>query len=266
MKKLTVAVAMLAIANSSFAADAPPSPHQFSGTATVVSDYIFRGLTQTWGGPAVQGSLDYAHASGAWASLWASNVSKKVVAGSNAEIDLALGYKGGAGDAWSYGAGLITIYYPGGNWNKMSWGPQPDQKYDFTEVNAFAGYRWVSVKYSRTIDDLLGFNEKTGFNGSTRGSTYTELNADVPLMETGLVLGLHLGRQDIKANAGNINADFTDYRVSLGKTFEGGWTGALQLTENRNKAFYNGTRSNRNENAARDMGRRRLAVSLTKAF
>ena len=266
MKKITLAASLFAIASTVFADDAANSPHQFSGTATVVSDYIFRGLTQTWGRPALQGSVDYAHASGVWASLWASTVSKKIVAGSNAEVDLALGYKGTAGEGWSHGAGLITVYYPGGNWNKMTWGPRPDQKYDFTEANVFVGYKWVSVKYSRTLDDLLGFNAKTGFSGSTKGSTYTEINADLPFMETGLVLGLHLGHQNIKGNAGGINPDFNDYRVSLGKTFAGSWTGSLQLTGNNNTAFYNATRSNLDEREARNIGKRRLAVSLSHMF
>lgn len=268
MKHFALAAALCTLAGGAYAEEptaAPSSPHQISGTATLVSDYIFRGLTQTWGGPAVQGSIDYVHTSGFWASVWASNISRTVVAGSNAEIDLSFGYKGATGD-WNYGAGLISVYYPGGNWNKMTWGTRPDQTYNFTEANVSAGYKWIGVKYSRTLNDLLGFNAKTGFSGGTRGSSYIEVNADVPLMETGLVLGLHAAHQDIKATAGGIDPDFNDYRVALTKTFDGGWMGSVQLTKNTNTAFYNGTRSNLNENDQRDIGRRRLVVSVTKLF
>lgn len=148
----------------------------------------------------------------------------------------------------------------------MTWGARPDQKYDFAEANVFVGYKWASVKYSQTLNDLLGFNEKTGFDGSTKGSTFTEINADIPLMETGFVLGLHAGHQRVKATAGGIGAGFNEYRIALSKTFDGGWMGAVQLTENTNTAFYNGTRSNLNENDLRDTGKRRLAVSVTKLF
>lgn len=269
MQKLLLATSLSIVAASALAQEAPASPHQFSGTATVVSDYIFRGLTQTWGQPAVQGSIDYAHSSGLYASLWASTISKKVIAGSNVEIDLALGYKGAINEDWSYGAGLLSIYYPGGNWNEVRHTPVPSQKYDFTEANAFIAYKWVNVKYSQTLNDLLGFNQKTGFTSGTAGSNYLEINADIPLMDTGVVLGLHAGRQDIKAkyNPGApIDPDFTDYRISLTKPFADGWVGALQVTENTNTAFFNGTLSNLDATDRRDVGKRRFVVSLTKLF
>ncbi|MCK7581618.1 MAG: TorF family putative porin [Chromatiales bacterium] len=39
-------------------------PHTVSANIGVVSNYVWRGLTQTDGGPAIQGGLDYEHASG----------------------------------------------------------------------------------------------------------------------------------------------------------------------------------------------------------
>jgi uncharacterized protein (TIGR02001 family) len=242
-------------------------PHQFSGTATLVSDYIFRGLTQTWGKPALQGSIDYAHSSGAYASLWASSISNKVVAGAHTEIDLAVGYKGAFDHDWTYSGGVLSIFYPGGNYNKIAYAALPGQKYDFTELNASLGYRWVSVKYSYSINDLLGFNEKTGFTGGTRGSGYVELNADLPLMESGYVLSLHAGHQDIRARyADGRNPDFTDYRIALGRQFESGWAGAVQVTQNANSSFFDNTPSNYNLKDMRDVGKRRFAISVTRLF
>lgn len=270
MKKHIIAAALSLIGSGAFAEETPATPHQLSGTATVVSDYIFRGLTQTWGQPAVQGSIDYAHSSGLYASVWASTISKKVIAGSNAEIDLALGYKGAVNEDWTYGAGLLHIYYPGGNWSKVTHTPIASQKYDFTEAQVFAGYKWVNVKYSQALNDILGFNEKTGFTGSTKGASYTEINADIPLMDSGVVLGLHAGRQDFKAlyngQSGIVNPNFTDYRISLSKPLADGWLGAIQVTENMNTPFFNGTPSNYSLTDTRDVGKRRYVVSLTKLF
>lgn len=268
MKKSIFTASMLSMClTSAFADEAQVSPHQFSGTATLVSDYIFRGLTQTWGEPALQGSIDYAHSSGAYASLWASTLSKKVVAGAHTEIDLAVGYKGALGQDWSYSAGLLSVFYPGGNYNKIAYATLPGQKYDFTEVNASLGYKWLSAKYSYAVNDLLGFNEKTGFTGGTTGSGYLELNADVPLMETGYVLGLHAGHQDIKAvYADGRNPDFTDYRISLSRQFEGDWAGAVQVTQNTNTRFFDATPSNYDLNDVRNVGKRRFALSVTKLF
>jgi uncharacterized protein (TIGR02001 family) len=266
MKNSILAAVLLISASAAVAQETKESDHQFTGTATVVSDYIFRGTTQTWHRPALQGSLDYAHASGLFATLWASTVSEKVVAGARSEFDLVLGYKGALTEDVSYGGGLATVYYPGGNWNKMKWGPQPDQRYDFTEANVFVGYRWLSAKYSRSLTDLLGFNEKTGFSASTKGSTYVELNAEIPLSDTGFTLGLHAGREDFKATMGGLDPDFNDYRISLSKTFAGGWMGSVQVSENTNKGFFDAAVSNENGADIRDVGKRRVVVSLTRMF
>jgi uncharacterized protein (TIGR02001 family) len=42
----------------------PRSPHTFTGNVGIVSDYLFRGISQTRGKPALQGGFDYAHSSG----------------------------------------------------------------------------------------------------------------------------------------------------------------------------------------------------------
>src|SRR5450759_2873562 len=56
-------------------AAAPASPQTFTGNVGLVSQYIFRGLSQTNGSPALQGGLDYAHSSGFYAGTWLSNIS-----------------------------------------------------------------------------------------------------------------------------------------------------------------------------------------------
>jgi hypothetical protein len=63
----------------------------FSGTVTVTSDYVFRGLSQTDEGVALQGELRYDHASGFYAGLWASNVDFGPSL-SGTEVDTFIGY------------------------------------------------------------------------------------------------------------------------------------------------------------------------------
>ena len=53
----------------------------------VTSDYVWRGKTQTAHASAVQGGMDYDHASGLSAGIWASNV-----ADNNAEVDFYSSY------------------------------------------------------------------------------------------------------------------------------------------------------------------------------
>ena len=77
---------------------------QYSASLTLTSDYVWRGVSQTLGDPAVQGSFDYEHNSGLYAGVWASNVDffdpsapgASVADDDNAdlELDLWLGYAG----------------------------------------------------------------------------------------------------------------------------------------------------------------------------
>ena len=62
------------------AATPPPPEHVFTTNAAFVSNYIFRGLTQTFGKPAVQQDST-AHSSGAYAGVWGSNISSQQYAG-----------------------------------------------------------------------------------------------------------------------------------------------------------------------------------------
>ena len=84
MRKLLLASAVLAAFSlpltasaqtAPAAAAAPASAHTFTGNAGLVSQYIFRGLSQTNGDPAIQGGADYSHASGFYAGTWLSNIS-----------------------------------------------------------------------------------------------------------------------------------------------------------------------------------------------
>jgi uncharacterized protein (TIGR02001 family) len=56
-------IGALALPGAVLAADpAPPaSPHTFTSNVGFVSDYSFRGISQTMGEPAVQGGFDYSH-------------------------------------------------------------------------------------------------------------------------------------------------------------------------------------------------------------
>ena len=97
------------------AADAAPaSPLSFN--VGVVSDYIFRGISQTHGDPAIQGGIDYAFPSGFYVGTWASSISwvKDYTNKGDVELDIYGGYRGSLPFAdWSYDVGAIGYIYPG---------------------------------------------------------------------------------------------------------------------------------------------------------
>ena len=92
MDKKIVAASLLALSSlPAFAedkpADPPKAPYTLSANVFLVSDYFFRGITQTWGKPAVQGGFDFVHDSGIYLGTWASNVSSNEFPGGSASRD-----------------------------------------------------------------------------------------------------------------------------------------------------------------------------------
>ena len=103
-------LAALALMATAAAANA-----EVSGTAAIVSDYDFRGFTQTAEKPAVQLSIDYAHESGWYLGTWGSNVDDFGDGGINTastEVDFYTGFRGEAG-ALGWDAGINYYTYAG---------------------------------------------------------------------------------------------------------------------------------------------------------
>ena len=95
IKTLALVTGLLAVSGVSQA--------QFSSTWTAVSDYDFRGVSQSAKGPALQGSADYAFASGVSIGAWASNVdfdepNEGFVSDEDIELDLYVNYAGKIND------------------------------------------------------------------------------------------------------------------------------------------------------------------------
>jgi uncharacterized protein (TIGR02001 family) len=83
-----------------------------NGGATVVSDYRFRGISQTDRRFAVQGTFTLAHSSGFYATVWGSSIDNYVAAESDQEIDLVGGYRHTFGGT-TIDVGVLYYYYPG---------------------------------------------------------------------------------------------------------------------------------------------------------
>src|SRR5881227_942592 len=116
MRKFVLPVALAASATlSSIAAaqQAAPTPPPVTGNMTLVSEYRFRGIDQTFGKPAIQGGVDYSHASGVYLGNWNSNVSQNAgYPGGSIEMDFYGGWKKAFGDL-GLDIGAIYYYYPG---------------------------------------------------------------------------------------------------------------------------------------------------------
>jgi hypothetical protein len=95
-------------------AEEPASPITVSGSATIASDYRFRGVSQSDRETAVQGGLTVAHDSGVYVGAWASNLAGwGTFGGANMELDLIGGYRHALGNG-TLDVGLTWYMYPGG--------------------------------------------------------------------------------------------------------------------------------------------------------
>lgn len=83
-----------------------------NGGATLVTDYRFRGISQTDRNFAVQGTFSISHKSGFYATWWGSSIDDYVANGADSENDLIVGYKHSFGSTTVDG-GVLYYYYPG---------------------------------------------------------------------------------------------------------------------------------------------------------
>ena len=201
-KPLATALAALATIAAAGAAHAGDGP--FTANVGLVSDYAYRGSSQTDERPALQGGFDYAHDSGLYAGVWGSNVSWLSDSNPNVhnslELDLYGGYKGTAG-AIGYDVGLLQYYYPGSY-------PKGFNSPDTLEGYIGLSWEFLSFKYSYAFTDLFGYDRSDG-------SQYYDLGAAVDV-GGGFTLAAHVGYSDIKGQD-----DYTDWKLGVTKEFGG---------------------------------------------
>ena len=244
----TAVLGALAAPSFVFAADAAPaSDFTASYNVGLFSQYIFRGLTQTNNKPALQGGFDVNHKSGLYIGGWSSNVSwlrdnagtslaPVYSSGGSLEIDLYGGFKTEV-QGIGIDLGALQYYYPGARNVGFD-------KANTTELYGALSYGWLQAKISGVVSkDAWGFGKKynAGTNGDDeRGTYYAELNANIPLADTGITALLHVGRQEFnqaKSLPENPDASYTDWKVGLTKRFDGGVNvGAFYTDTNISKA------------------------------
>jgi uncharacterized protein (TIGR02001 family) len=116
-KMISFGALMLATTAPAMAQDetAPAPAVTVSGSATVVSDYRFRGISQTDKNFAVQGGITVSHESGFYVGAWGSSIDDYVtVHGTPAqELDLIAGFKKSFDNGLTFDIGAVYYVYPG---------------------------------------------------------------------------------------------------------------------------------------------------------
>jgi uncharacterized protein (TIGR02001 family) len=237
-------------------------PYNISANIGVVSNYMWRGVTQTQDGAAVQGGLDFTHESGFYAGTWVSNVdfndegSPQLATvklddfgdpilddngfpvyettgtsnpnSPNYEMDFYLGFGNNITDDLSYDFKVTYYAYPDGT------------DYDFAELGGSMTYKWFTLGLAYTFygqatdapfDDgdfyyYAGFEYSDlpfGLSFSARGGYY-DFNHDQVLAGTYVSGGQIFEVTD--------SADYWNYGASIAK--DAGEFGTFSLNWDQN--------------------------------
>ena len=240
MKKSALALAVLVAAGSlpTFAlAEDAPAASPITYNIGVVSDYRYRGLSQTKMKPALQGGIDYANGPfyvGTWASTiqWVKDsmvsynranagtpgfqpVDEK---GAPVEWDLYGGTKGDIiKDTLSYDVGVLAYVYLGQKFHQIGLADP-----DTGEVYGALTYGIFTAKVSVSATNLFGVPK-------SKGSQYYDLSANFDL-GTGFTLTPDVAYQNITGSVSKgAGLSYGAYSLTLGKDFGSGFSGSLQV-------------------------------------
>ena len=276
---LSIPAAAQTAAPAPAAAETPE--HTLTANISLASSYRFRGIDQTFGKPALQGGVDYAHVSGFYAGNWNSNVNSGAgFPDGNLEMDFYGGYKTTFGDV-GLDLGAILYYYPGSEGKVLGTGASSGSVSN-KELYIGASWKFISLKYSYSLDDyfsLRGWDSAgTSTGKSTKGTGYLDLSANYDLGD-GWGINAHVGRLNLK---NGYKGDYTDWKIGVTKDISG-WVFAASYIDtnaagscsgastyqfycftNKNSESSSGTLETGSHN--KDAGRGIAVVSVSRTF
>jgi uncharacterized protein (TIGR02001 family) len=184
----------------------------FSGTVTLATDYVFRGISQTDQNPAIQGSVDYAHPFGIYLGIWGSNVDSSISDGGT-EFD----FYGGYTHSWgSFSLDVGAIYYL---YYSSKGDAGPAENADFWEGQLTLSYGFENVVLKPTITGAIYYSPDFYAKDGNAYYVMGSLGLSLP-WELGL--SFDLGYQDVDGDKTTPDGfDYTHWKIALTRSFLG---------------------------------------------
>lgn len=284
MRKLFLATALLStftVPSITMADEIAPAPAAttpdwtFPMTVGAVSDYIFRGQSQSWGKLSFQGSIEADHSSGLYGGLSLESVSDRWLPGANLETDLYGGFRGKIPSTEiSYDVGGIYYAYPNADWDEAI-GNNASKTLNTFEIYGGLTYQWLTVKAGTTLTEYFGWtpsnsglnggyagNLSAGVTGSTRYSSYFEADAAYEIIPSWTASG-QIGRQLINNSTG---LDITYYKAGVTKAFASGWSIGGFVSATNEPSAYKKYPSLSNSGGTSDVAKTQVFLSVFKSF
>lgn len=213
---LTIAAVVPATA---FAQDAPSDGITISGSATVVSDYRFRGFSQSDEEAAIQGGFTVSHDSGFYVGTWGSSIG---FAGGT-ELDAFVGFSTEVASGVTADIGVNGYFYPGD---------------DGAETTIFEPYASLS-------GDLGPASLKVGAAWSPGGQNsladysaiyvYSDVGVGIP--NTPITLVGHVGYSKSDSFLGGADGDVFDYKIGVDLNYKALTLGVAYINTDAPKIY-----------------------------
>lgn len=176
-----------------------------TGGVTLASQYRFRGISLSDEEPALQGTINLNHDSGFYAGVWASSLDGfGELGGSNLEVDLYGGYRGGIAEGVTADAGLLYYAYPGSSGGSFEFfEPYANVTATIGPVSAKLGvaYAWEQ--------DALGGND----------NLYVFNDNSLAIANTPITLTTHIGHSS-GGSAAALGDDYLDWSLGASVTWQ----------------------------------------------
>lgn len=191
---------LLAGAATIASAGAAHAQGTITANVALTTDYVFRGVSLSDNGPAVQGGFDYT-ADLFYAGVWASNVVEGI------ELDLYAGWTPSTGPIdWDIGA--IGYFYPGAD--------DDGAEFDYVELLLGAS---TSLTEQVTVGAAV-YHAPENF-GDTGEATYYEINGEFAVSDA-LAFSGAFGNQSVEEPAGpGTEDDYNTWNIGGAYAFHG---------------------------------------------
>jgi uncharacterized protein (TIGR02001 family) len=192
---LGMALALTALPATAYAQEEEESSITISGGATVVSDYRFRGFSQSNEEAAIQGTFSISHESGLYLGTWGSSIGFA----NGTEIDVFAGYSTEVTSGLTADIGATLYLYPGTADSSII-EPYFSLSGDLGPASVKTGIAWAPGG-----QDSLG--------GDSGVYVYGDVGVGIP--NTPITLKGHLGYAKSDSFLGGLDGEVLDYSVGV---------------------------------------------------
>ncbi|MDK2770482.1 TorF family putative porin [Sphingomonas sp.] len=201
-KSIAGALLLAATATPAFAQEETEAPDAFTitGSATVVSDYRFRGFSQTNEEATIQGGFTVAHESGLYVGTWGSGIGFN----NGSEIDVFAGFAKEVTSGLTADVGVTAYFYPGAA-DTTIYEPYFSLTGTVGPATIKGGLAWAWGGQDSLGDDSAIY-------------AYTDVAVGIP--ETPLKLKGHLGYAKSDSFLGGLDGEVLDYSIGAEVTWK----------------------------------------------